>query len=79
MAVATTTARETRREPLWGYLTVKLASMTGVTLGMPLLLDGDVGLTALQFLPNNCLRCMITSVPRGKGKLIFQAGKTVSG
>jgi hypothetical protein len=87
MAVNTTVARNNFNRGQFGWVNLKVSSMTGIAVGGVLTIAGDLAVTAVQFLPNNMVQCRITGSPRGKGhtmpmgkgRLIIRQGDTVTG
>jgi hypothetical protein len=64
---------------LYGTGNFKMASATGIAAGSALTIAGDLGVTVTTVLPNNCFKCKITQMPRGKNRLIIKPGDTVTG
>jgi hypothetical protein len=79
MAISTTIIRGDFNRRLYGTANLKMASVTGIAVGSALTIAGDLVTSVIMILPNNCFKCKITQMPRGKNRLIIKPGDTVTG
>ena len=83
MAVATTVTRNNFNRGRYGWLNLRTASPTGISVGTVLTIAGDLVMTVKQVMSPHTtgatFQCQITGPPRGKGRLIIRTGDTVTG
>jgi hypothetical protein len=79
MAISTTIVRGDFNRRLYGTENLKMASVTGIAIGSALTIAGDLVTSVTTILPNNCFKCKVTQMPRGKNRLIIKPGDTVTG
>jgi len=79
MAIATTVARNSFNTGLYGSINLWLASTVGILPTTPLTVAGDLVLTPYDPRPNNVWKCKVTTMPRGKNRMIVRIGDAVTG
>ena len=77
MPVSTTLRRPEWNRRLYGTVNLTMASATGISPGMRLVIAGDTTVLVVRVLPNLQFACEVVGMPRGKARLIFKPGDSV--
>lgn len=78
MAVNTTVIQEKWHTGKYSWFNLKVASATGISAGMPLVINGNINVTVSHPLPNNRFNVRVASLAHG-AKIHAKPGHTVSG
>ena len=79
MAISTTIKRGDFNRRLYGTENLRMNSSAGISVGSVLTIAGDLVVTVTSLLPNSSFKCKVTTMPRGKSRLIIRPKDTVTG